>query len=134
MIKILYSNHRNIDNLYFAGGWTGILYLNTVPKGSGIKYISEVENKNGVDIVKSKIVQEEHTIRFIASETMVRVLQKLPLFSDVKVTVDSLEENKVYNLKFEVGGWIGGGAYAQCVLTYAIETFVTKNAQIVNYG
>ncbi len=130
MIKITFTHHRNIDDIYFAGGWTGIIYLDTTPKGSDIKYISNVENKNGVDIVKSKIVQEEHIIRFVASESMVRVMQKLPLLSDVKITVDDLNEDKVYNLKFEADSWVGGGAYSQCKLIYAINTYVSKNATI----
>lgn len=130
MIKIEYSNHRNIDNIYFEGGWVGKIYLDTVPKADDIKYISEVETKNGIEIPKSKIVQEEYIARFIAGETQVRVLQKLPLMSSVLITVDDIEEKKVYNLRFEVASWIGGGAYAQCKLTYAIETFVNKNASI----
>lgn len=134
MVKIEYTHHRNIDNIYFEGGWTGILYLNTTPKGNDVKYISNVEDKNGINIVKSKIVQETHTIRFIAPETQVRVLEKLPLMSDVKITVDDLGENQVYNLDFEITGWIGGGAYAQCKITYAIHTYVDKNASIINYG
>jgi len=130
MITITYTNHRNIDNIYFEGGWTGILYLDTTPKASDIKYISNVEVKNGLNIVKSKIVQEENIIRFIASETMVRVLQKLPLCSNVNIEVDDLGSNKVFNLRFEIVSWIGGGAYAQCKLTYVIDTFVNKNASI----
>lgn len=127
MIKILYTNNRDIDNIYFSGGWEGIIYLDTTPKAGDIKYINNVEVKNGVDIPKSRIVQEEHSIRFVASETMIRVLQKLPLLSDVRITVDDLEENKVYNLRFEVVDWIGGGAYAQCRLIYAIHTYINKN-------
>jgi hypothetical protein len=130
MITITYTNHRNIDNIYFEGGWTGILYLDNTPKASDVKYISNVEVKNGLDIVKSKIVQEEHIIRIVASETMVKVMQKLPLCSDVNIEVDDLGSNKVFNLRFEVSSWIGGGAYAQCKLTYVINTFVNKNASI----
>ena len=130
MITITYTNHRNIGNIYFEGGWTGILYLDTTPKASDVKYISNVEVKNGLNIVKSKIVQEENIIRFVASETMVRVLQKLPLCSNVNIEVDDLGSNKVFNLRFEVVSWIGGGAYAQCKLTYVIDTFVNKNASI----
>jgi hypothetical protein len=130
MITITYTNHRNIDNIYFERGWTGILYLDNTPKASDVKYISNVEVKNGLDIVKSKIVQEEHIIRIVASETMVKVMQKLPLCSDVNIEVDDLGSNKVFNLRFEVSSWIGGGAYAQCKLTYVINTFVNKNASI----
>jgi len=130
MVKITYTNNRDVDNLYFTGGWTGILYFDTVPKAGDVKYISNVEVKNGIDITKSKIVQEEHSIRLVASETMIKVLQKLPLFSDVNITVDSMEENKVYNLKFEIVKWIGGGSYAQCRMTYVIHTYVNKQASI----
>lgn len=130
MMTITYTHHRNIGDIYFEGGWTGILYIDVTPKGSGIKYISNIDNKNGLDIVKSNIVQEEHTARFIASETMIKVMQKLPLLSSVHIEVDSLGNNKVYNLKFDVSNWIGGGAYAQCELKYAIHTFVNKNASI----
>ena len=130
MIKIVYSNTRDIETIYFEGGWTGTLYIDTTPKGSEVKYISNVETKNGVDIVKSKIAQQEHQARFIASESLVQVLQKLPLLNDVRITVDSMKENKVYNLSFEITNWIGGGAYAQCILKYAIKTFVNKNAAL----
>ncbi len=130
MIKLLYSNHRNIGNIYFDSGWEGILYLDAIPKASDIKYISEVEEKNGLEIVKSKIVQEEHIVRFLAGETMVKVLQKLPLMSTVEITVDDFDSDKVYNLRFEVDNWLGGGAYAKCKLTYVIETYVNKNATI----
>lgn len=134
MVKIEYGNNRNIGDIYFEGGWKGLFYIDTTPKANDIKYINDIETKNGVEITKSRIVQAEHTMRFIAGETMINVMQKLPLLSDVKITVDSLEENKVYNLKFEVVNWIGGGAYAQCKLTYAINTYVNKNASIVNYN
>lgn len=134
MVRIAYTNNRNIGNIYFEGGWEGVFYLNTVPKGGEPKYINDIETKNGVEITKSRIVQKEYTIRFVAGETMVSVMEKLPLLSDVRITVDSMEENKVYNLKFEVTKWIGGGAYAQCKLTYAIQTYVNKNASIINYG
>jgi hypothetical protein len=134
MVKIEYGHHRNIGDIYFEGGWIGVLYIDTTPKANDIKYISDVETTNGIDITKSKIVQEEYTMRFIASENMVKVLQKLPLLSNVKITVDSFEENKVYNLKFKVTGWIGGGSYAKCEMNYVINTFVNKNATIVNYG
>jgi len=130
MIKISYSNHRNIEDIYFDAGWTGIIYLNTTPKAGDVKYINNIEVKNGVDIPKSKISQQEHSIRFVAGETMINVIEKLPLFSDVNITVDSMESNKVYNLKFEITNWIGGGAYAQCRLVYAIKTFVNKNASL----
>lgn len=133
MIKLTYSHNRNIDNIYFEGGWEGTLYFDTVPKGNGVKYISDVEQKNGIDIVKSKIVQEEHIIRVIVSEPMTRVLQKIPLCNDVRITVDDFEENKVYNFTFEIINWIGGGAYAQVKMTYAIHTFVNKNATISTY-
>ncbi len=132
MIRVEYSHHRNISDIYFEGGWTGILYIDTTPKGSGIKYISNVETKNGLDITKSKIVQEEHTARFIASETLIKVLQKLPLLSDINIEVDSLGSDKVYNLKFDVTSWIGGGAYGQCELKYVVNNYVNKNASI-NY-
>lgn len=134
MVKIVYGNNRNINNIYFEGGWEGVFYLNTTPKGSDIKYINDIDTKNGVEITKSRIVQEEHTLRFNASESMIGVMQKLPLLSNVKITVDSSDEHKVYNLKFEVVKWIGGGAYAQCKLTYVIQTYVNKNASIINYG
>jgi len=130
MIKISYSNSRDIEDIYFEGGWTGILYIDTTPKASDIKYISNVETKNGREIVKSKIVQEEHQARFIASESLIRVMQKLPLMDDVRVQVDDQEENKVYNTTFEVGNWIGGGAYAQCTLKYSIKVFINKNAKL----
>lgn len=130
MVKIVYGHHRDINDIYFQGGWQGILYLDTVPKGSDVKYISEVEEKNGKEIIKSKISQEIHTLRFIASETMVRVLQKLPLLSNVLVTVDDFDEDKVYNLTFEVSEWLSGGAYAKCVMTFAINTYINKNAEI----
>jgi len=130
MIKISYSNSRDIEDIYFEGGWTGILYIDTTPKASDIKYISNVETKNGREIVKSKIVQEEHQVRFIASESLIRVMQKLPLMDDVRVQVDDQEENKVYNTTFEVGNWIGGGAYAQCTLKYSIKVFINKNAKL----
>lgn len=130
MITITYTHHRNIGDIYFEGGWTGILYIDTTPKGSGVKYISNVETKNGLEIVKSNIVQEEHTARFVISETLVKVMQKLPLLSSLYIEVDSLGNDKVYNLKFEVVNWIGGGAYALCKMTYAIHTFVNKNASI----
>ena len=132
MLRITYGHHRNIGDIYLEGGWEGKLYLDTTPKGSGIKYIANVETKDGLEITKSKVVQEEHTARFIASETMVKVMQKLPLMSSVLIDVDSLGEDKVYNLKFDVTSWIGGGAYAQCTLKYVIKTFVDKNASI-NY-
>ncbi len=134
MVRIAYSNNRNINNIYFEGGWEGVFYLNTTPKGEDIKYINDIETKNGVEITKSRIVQSEHILRFVAGETMIKVLQKLPLLSDVRITIDSLEENKVYNTKFEITKWIGGGAYAQCTMTYAINTYVNKNASIVNFG
>ena len=130
MIRIEYTNNRNIGDIYFEGGWTGVLYIDTTPKASDVKYINNVETRNGLEITKSKIVQEEHIARFIASEPLVRVLQKLPLMSSVNIEVDDLGNNKVYNLKFEVANWIGGGAYAQCSLKYVIETHVNKNAYL----
>ena len=134
MVRIKYGNSRNIRDLYFAGGWEGEFYIDTTPKGGDIKYINDVETKNGIEITKSKVVQEEHTMRFIAGETMINVLQKLPLLNNIKIKVDDLQEDKVYNFKFEVTNWIGGGAYAQCKITYAIKTYVDKNATIVSYG
>ena len=130
MTTITYTNNRNIDIIYFEGGWTGTLYLDTTPKASDVKYISNVEVKNGLDIVKSKIVQEEHIIRFVAGETMIKVLEKLPLCNDVNIEVDDLGSNKVFNLRFEITSWIGGGAYGQCKLTYVINNYVHKNASI----
>ena len=132
MILIKYKHHRNIDNIYFVGGWQGSMYINTTPKASELKYIANVEVKNGVEITKSKIIQEEHTIRFIASDTMIMVLQKLPLLSDVRIAVGSFDEDKVYNLKFDIKSWLNGGSYAQCTLTYAIKTYADKNATIYN--
>ena len=134
MVRIRYSNNRNIGNIYFEGGWQGVFYLNTTPKGEDIKYINDIETKNGIEITKSRIVQSEYTLRFIAGETMIKVMQKLPLLSDVRITVDSFEENKAYNTKFEVVKWIGGGAYAQCRITYAVQTYVNKNASIVPFN
>ena len=130
MVKIEYSNTRNIGNIYFAGGWAGIIYIDTTPKAGEVKYISNVEMKNGVEIPKSRIVQHVHSMRFVASENMVRVLEKLPLLSTVNITVDDFDEDKVYNTKFEIVNWIGGGAYALCSLTYNVNTYVNKNASI----
>jgi len=127
MIKISYGNSRDIGNIYLSSGWMGEFYIDATPKAPDVRYISETEEKNGIDIVKSKIVQEVHTVRFMASEAMVNVMQKLPLFNNVLVTVDDLEENKVYNLRFNVSNWYSGGAYAMCDLKYAINTFVNKN-------
>jgi hypothetical protein len=130
MIKIEYSHHRDIDNIYFEGDWAGRMYINNTPKAGDIIYINNVENKNGVEITKSRIVQQEHSVRFVASSTMITVLQKLPLLSDVRFTVDSLEENKVLNLKFEIVNWLGGGAFALCKMSYTVYTYVSKNASI----
>jgi hypothetical protein len=130
MVKIEYGNNRDIGNIYFAGGWVGILYFDTTPKAGDIKYISNVEMKNGIEIPKSKIVQHVHSIRFVASETMIDVLEKLPLLSNVTIKVDDFSEEKVYNLKFEIVSWLGGGAYGQCRLTYVVNTYVNKNASI----
>ena len=133
MVEITYGHHRDIDNIYFAGGWQGVLYLDTTPKASDVKYISNVETKNGIDIVKSSIMQEEHILRFVAGESMIKVLQLLPLLSSVIIKVDDFEENKVYNLRFEIVKWIGGGSYAQFKLTYIIHNYVNKNVTINEY-
>ncbi len=130
MLKIEYSHLRDIDNIYFEGGWAGRMYINNTPKAGDIVYINNVEVKNGVEITKSRIVQQEHSMKFVASATMIAVLQKFPLLSDVRFTIDSLEENKVLNLKFEIVNWLGGGSFALCGMTWAIYTYTNKNAII----
>lgn len=127
MIRIVYGHHRDIDNIRFESGWLGRLYLKTQPKGAEVKYINDVEEKNGIEITKSRISQNVYTARFVASEAKIKVLQKLPLLSDVRVKVDDFEENKVYNFKFDVITWMSGGSYANCEIKYVIETFVNKN-------
>ena len=133
MTRIEYGNNRDIENIHFEDGWVARLYIDATPKAADVKYITDVETKNGIDITKSRVVQEQHILRFICSETMVKVLQKLPLMSNVKIKVDNFEENKVYNVSFDVTNWIGPGAYAQCKLTYVIKNFVNKNASIISY-
>lgn len=102
------------------------MFLDTVPKGSEPRYVNEVEEKNGIEIVKSKITQEKKIIRFIASEAQIRVLEKIPMLSNVRIITDFEPETKMYNIEFNTTQWFSGGAFAKCEMGYIINTFVDK--------
>ena len=131
--RIKYSNYKDVNNISFTDGtssntsdWHGYFYLPYIPKGNDVKYIEEIEDRNGVEIKKSSIVQEVKTIRFMASEPQIRTLQKLPLFTDVRIKTGSFDEQVARNVKFSVDSWLGSGAFAMCKIEYAVNIYVNK--------
>ena len=131
--RITYKHHKDVDTISFTTGgasgasnWSGQFYLPYVPKGNEVRYVSEIEEKNGIEIPKSSVVQEVRVIRFVANEAMIRSLQKLPLFSDVRFKVGELDEERARNVKFSIDNWLGTGAFAMCKLEYVIQNYVSK--------
>ena len=131
--RITYTHHKDIDTISFSAGgaggspnWEGQFYLPYVPKGNEVRYITEIEEKNGIEIKKSSVVQEVRVIRFMASEAQIRSYQKLPLLSDVRFKVGELDEERARNVKFSVDNWLGTGAFAMCKIEYIVQNYVSK--------
>ncbi len=131
--RIVYTNYKDVNNISFTDGtsngssdWEGQFYIPYVPKGNDVRYIDEIEERNGIEIKKSMVVQEVKVLRFIASEPQIRSLQKLPMVSSVKVKVGSFDEETALNVKFSIDNWIGSGAFAMCKIEYIIHNYVSK--------
>jgi hypothetical protein len=131
--RIKYSHYKDVENISFTTGtssntvdWHGYFYIPYVPKGNDVKYIEEIEDRNGVEIKKSSIVQEVKTIRFMASEPQIRSWQKLPMFSDIRIKSGDLTEEVARNFKFSIDSWLGSGAFAMCKIEYTTNIYVSK--------
>lgn len=131
--RITYTHYKDIGNISFTDGtynnvsnWSGEFYLPYVPKGNDVRYVEEIEERNGIEIKKSVVVQEVKTIRFMASEPQIRSLQKLPMMSEVKVKVADMTEEVARNVKFSIDTWLGTGAFAMCKLEYVSNNYVNK--------
>lgn len=130
--KFSFYNEYDMQDadLMFQTDFSQEVFLHGIIKGSEPRYIEEISEIDGIQIIERVSLQNVYQLRTTVSEHLYNALILLPLHQNITVTDYYGNTMSAENLKVKDVNWLYGGAFCSLTIEF-VETSVTfKNTNI----